>query len=115
MGVARFHIALHMGAVGDIGVDPDDVGEGHAGFAEDRSDVGEAEIGLLARAFGDRAVGGDAELAGAEHQPLPGRELDAVAVAGEGGANRGGAERLHRLVQTVDTAGSAMARGAAKP
>ena len=44
-----------------------------------------AELGLLGRAGGDRAVLLDSELAGAEHQLLAGGDLDAVAVGGEWG------------------------------
>ena len=82
--VAHRHIGPQMRAVGDKGVDAHDVGERQPGLAEDRRDVREAELGLLAGILRHALVRRDAELAGAEDQPLPGRHFDAVAVAREG-------------------------------
>ena len=45
-----------MRAVGDVGVDADDVRQPQPGLAEDRGDVGEAELGLRAGVLRHRIV-----------------------------------------------------------
>ena len=55
----------------------------HPGFGEDRRDVVEAEFGLPGAVGRDRVVRGDADLPGAEHQPLARGHFDAVAVVRE--------------------------------
>ena len=82
-----------MRPLGDEGVDANDIREGQACFGKDRRDVPEAELGLRAGILRHAVVGSDAKLPGAKDQAVPGRHLDAVAVAGEGRADRFRVER----------------------
>ena len=88
--VAHRHVGPQIRAVGDVGVDAHDVGKRQPRLGEDRGDIGEAELRLLAGVLGNALVRRDAHLARADDEPMPRRHFDAVAVAREGRADRGG-------------------------
>ena len=92
--VADIHVRPQMLPPGDEGVDPHDVLEAEARVGEDRRYVVEGEFGLLAGGRGNVAAFGDPQLARAEDESLPGRNLDAVGIGREGRVDGGRRERL---------------------
>src|SRR5262245_60685106 len=81
--VADAHVALQVLARDDEGIDANHVGEREGGFLEHGADIAEAKVRLLLDGSRHVVIGRDAELAGADQNPVAGRDLHAVAVARE--------------------------------
>src|SRR5262245_21206159 len=81
--VADAHVALQVLARDDEGIDANHVGEREGGFLEHGVDIAEAKVRLLLDGSRHVVIGRDAELAGADQNPVAGRDLHAVAVARE--------------------------------
>jgi hypothetical protein len=82
-GVAHRHVRAHMGAVGHVGIDPHDIGKGHARLRQAGADRLEAQGRLRVAAFRNLVVRRNAELPRAHQPARAGRDLDRMAVARE--------------------------------